>query len=287
MKVIRDKVTFLKAIEDAKASGHSIGFVPTMGGLHAGHLSLVKRCKAEMDLCVVSVFLNPTQFNDKNDLVTYPHDPKEDERMLGECDVDIMFAPTAEEMYDAGEVAPRFDIGRVAEVMEGAHRPGHFEGVTWVVSKLFRLVRPDRAYFGEKDFQQIAVIRRMIAVSDDMKSIEIVPCPVVREADGLAMSSRNARLSSAERAAAPLIYRALEAGVKAQVQGKSVQETHDLVVTMIDADPLLRVEYFSIVDGLTLEDVDHWDAASDIVGCITVFCGAVRLIDHIHFIHNS
>lgn len=283
MIIIKEKSALVEAVKKAKSEGMSVGFVPTMGGLHAGHLSLIERCKEMTDFCVVSVFLNPTQFNDKNDLVTYPHDPVQDEALLRLAGIDIMFAPSAEEMYEASEIAPKFDIGRVAEVMEGAYRPGHFEGVTWVVSKLFRLVNPDKAFFGEKDFQQIAVIRRMIEVSEDMKSIEIVPCPVIREADGLAMSSRNNRLSGEQRSVAPKIFEALRAGVEAQKSGSSVDEVHRLVVDMIDRHPLLKVEYFSIVDGYTLEDVKAWNKIDDVVGCITVFCGDVRLIDHIHF----
>lgn len=283
MIIIREKAALTEAVKKAKSEGMSVGFVPTMGGLHAGHLSLIERCKAETDFCVASVFLNPTQFNDKNDLITYPHDPVQDEALLQLAGVDVMFAPSVEEMYEVGEAAPKFDIGRVAEVMEGAHRPGHFEGVTWVVSKLFRLVAPDKAFFGEKDFQQIAVIQRMTEVSEDMKQIEIIPCPVVREADGLAMSSRNNRLLPEQRSAAPKIFEALQAGVKAQRSGASVPDVHRLVVDSIERDPLLKVEYFSIVDGLSLEDVTTWDDADDVVGCITVFCGEVRLIDHIHF----
>lgn len=284
MIIIREKTALIEAIKRAKSEGLSIGFVPTMGGLHAGHISLVERCKSETDFCVVSVFLNPTQFNDKNDLITYPHDPVEDQALLQLAGVDIMFAPSAEEMYLADEKAPDFDLGRVAEVMEGAHRPGHFAGVTWIVSKLFRLVTPDKAFFGEKDFQQIAVIKRMIAVSDDMKSIEIVPCPVIRDVDGLALSSRNNRLTESERSVAPKIFEALQMGVEAQKAGASVSEVQALVIESIDRHPPLKVEYFSIVDGLTLEEVHRWEEAHDVVGCITVFCGAVRLIDHVHFV---
>ncbi|MDO4695169.1 pantoate--beta-alanine ligase [Porphyromonas sp.] len=287
MIIIREKAALIEAVKKAKSEGLSIGFVPTMGGLHAGHLSLIDRCKAETDFCIASVFLNPTQFNDKNDLITYPHDPVQDESLLQLAGVDVMFAPSVEEMYDAGETAPKFNIGRVAEVMEGAHRPGHFEGVVWVVSKLFRLLTPDKAFFGEKDFQQIAVIRRMTEVSEDMNQIEIVPCPVIRESDGLAMSSRNNRLSLEQRSAAPEIFEALQAGVDAYKSGAGISEVHKLVVDLIDQHPLLKVEYFSIVDGHTLEDVKNWDDADDVVGCITVFCGDVRLIDHIRFISKE
>ena len=258
-----------------------VGFVPTMGGLHEGHMSLVERSLRECELTVVSLFLNPTQFNDPNDLKTYPHDMAEDLKLLGEVGVDIVFTPTAEDMYEDGEEAPNLDLGRVGEAMEGAHRPGHFRGVVWVVSKLFRLVRPNRAYFGLKDFQQIAVIKRMCALCPDLADIEIISCPVIRESDGLAMSSRNRRLSEEERAAAPKIYEALQEGKRLKESGKSVSEVHEAVVKQINADPLLRVEYFSIVDSDTLEEAKAWNGNT--TGCITVYCGEVRLIDHISF----
>lgn len=258
-----------------------VGFVPTMGGLHEGHMSLVERSLRECELTVVSLFLNPTQFNDPNDLKTYPHDMAEDLKLLGEVGVDIVFTPTAEDMYEEGEEAPNLDLGRVGEVMEGAHRPGHFRGVVWVVSKLFRLVRPNRAYFGLKDFQQIAVIKRMCALCPDLADIEIISCPVIRESDGLAMSSRNRRLSEEERAAAPMIYEALQEGKRLKESGKSVSEVHEAVVKQINVDPLLRVEYFSIVDSDTLEEAKAWNGNT--TGCITVYCGEVRLIDHISF----
>lgn len=258
-----------------------VGFVPTMGGLHEGHMSLVERSLRECELTVVSLFLNPTQFNDPNDLKTYPHDMAEDLKLLGEVGVDIVFTPTAEDMYEEGEEAPNLDLGRVGEVMEGAHRPGHFRGVVWVVSKLFRLVRPNRAYFGLKDFQQIAVIKRMCAICPDLADIEIISCPVIRESDGLAMSSRNRRLSEEERAAAPKIYEALQEGKRLKESGKSVAEVHAAVVKQINADPLLRVEYFSIVNSDTLEEAKAWNGNT--TGCITVYCGEVRLIDHISF----
>lgn len=258
-----------------------VGFVPTMGGLHEGHMSLVERSLRECELTVVSLFLNPTQFNDPNDLKTYPHDMAEDLKLLGEVGVDIVFTPTAEDMYEDGEEAPNLDLGRVGEVMEGAHRPGHFRGVVWVVSKLFRLVRPNRAYFGLKDFQQIAVIKRMCALCPDLAEIEIISCPVIRESDGLAMSSRNRRLSDEERAAAPKIYEALQEGKRLKESGKSVAEVHEAVVKQIETDPLLRVEYFSIVNSDTLEEAKAWNGNT--TGCITVYCGEVRLIDHISF----
>lgn len=281
MNIARSKAE-LKSLLGEIPSEEKVGLVPTMGGLHAGHLSLVHEAQKQCDQVVVSVFLNPTQFNDPTDLQTYPHNTNEDIKLLEDAKVDILFLPTVEEMYEAGEQAPHFDLGRVAEVMEGAKRPGHFEGVTWIVSKLFRLVQPDTAFFGLKDFQQIAVIKRMIEVSPDMSGIEIVSCPVVREPDGLALSSRNKRLSPEERAVAPIIYKALQDGVRAKEEGWSVRAVFTRVVQEINNEPLLTVEYFSIVDGTTLEEITEWQPGA--VGCITVYCGEqVRLIDHIAF----
>ncbi|WP_288945761.1 pantoate--beta-alanine ligase [uncultured Porphyromonas sp.] len=280
MKIAMTKAELVAQLNEIRGE-KLVGFVPTMGGLHEGHMSLVERSLRECELTVVSLFLNPTQFNDPNDLKTYPHDMAEDLKLLGEVGVDIVFTPTAEDMYEEGEEAPNLDLGRVGEVMEGAHRPGHFRGVVWVVSKLFRLVRPNRAYFGLKDFQQIAVIKRMCALCPDLADIEIISCPVIRESDGLAMSSRNRRLSEEERAAAPKIYKALQEGKRLKESGKSVSEVHAAVVKQINADPLLRVEYFSIVDSDTLEETKAWNGNT--TGCITVYCGEVRLIDHISF----
>ncbi|MDO5036034.1 MAG: pantoate--beta-alanine ligase [Porphyromonas sp.] len=280
MKVIKSQSELREELAKSRESGKSVGFVPTMGGLHAGHMSLVERSMKENDLTVVSVFLNPTQFNDPSDLETYPHDTEEDIRLLESASVQILFLPSVEEMYPEGEEAPQYDLGRVAEVMEGEHRPGHFRGVVWIVSKLFRLVEPTRAYFGMKDFQQIAVVKRMVELSPDM-NVEIVPCDVVREADGLAMSSRNNRLTPAQRQVAPRIYRALNHGQQLMKGGDTVSAVKTRVTQEINSSAPLRVEYFSIVDGDTLEEVTEW--GDNTVGCITVFCGDVRLIDHITF----
>lgn len=284
MEIIQDKVALTEKLALYRALNPTkvVGFVPTMGGLHAGHISLIKRSKSECALTVVSIFLNPTQFNNANDLRTYPHDDAQDIALLQGIDVDILFMPSVSEMYEPNEEAPNLPLGKVSEVMEGAFRPGHFQGVVWIVGKLFRLVRPDKAYFGLKDFQQIAVIQRMLELSPDL-SLEIVPCPVIREKDGLAMSSRNNRLSPEERAVAPLIYRSLVAGQVARKEGKSLAEVHRLVVESIHKEPLLRVEYFSIVDANTLEELTSWNEHLKIVGAITVYCGEVRLIDHIEF----
>ncbi|KGN92270.1 pantoate--beta-alanine ligase [Porphyromonas canoris] len=279
-----DNIKLLKEkLSEERKQTKKIGFVPTMGALHDGHISLVKRSISENDITVVSVFLNPTQFNNARDFETYPRDLDRDLRLLFEAGADYVFAPTVEEIYPKDE--PRqspFDLGRVAEVMEGKHRPGHFAGVAEVVSKLFRIVEPDKAYFGEKDFQQIAVIRRMLSLMPDV-SIEIIPCEIVREKDGLAMSSRNTRLNEDERRSAPFIYKALRHGVELFRKGASVEEVYKAVIEQIDQTPHLKVEYFSIVDGESLEDIKCWEESRVPVGCITVYCGEVRLIDHIHF----
>ncbi|HAP50194.1 MAG: pantoate--beta-alanine ligase [Muribaculaceae bacterium] len=279
MKII-SKVDELKAVvAQAKAAGKLIGLVPTMGALHLGHRSLVERARRECDVVVVSVFLNPTQFNNQEDLRTYPRTAEADAAMLHECGVDIAFMPTVEDMYPEPDTR-QFHLGTVAEVMEGAYRPGHFNGVCQVVSKLFTMVEPHRAYFGEKDFQQIAVIRAMAAQQGF--SLDIVACPCVREDDGLALSSRNVRLTPQVRRVAPAIYRTLRESLNF-AQDHTVQQTHDWVVATINAYPEMEVEYFSICDGTTLEPVDDWNASADIVGCITVYCGDVREIDNIRY----
>ena len=264
----------------ARKQGKKIGLVPTMGALHEGHASLVKRSVEENDVTVVSVFVNPTQFNDKNDLKSYPRDLEADCRLLESCRADYVFAPEVEEMYPVPDTRA-FEFPPVSTVMEGAHRPGHFNGVCQVVSRLFYIVRPHRAYFGEKDWQQIAVVKAMVNYLG--LAIAIVECPIVRDTDGLARSSRNALLTPGERAIAPRIYEALSQSVT-YAKSHTVAETHDWVVSRINAVDGLDVEYFSIVDGDTLLDVSSWDASS-VVGCITVYCGSrpVRLIDHIRY----
>ena len=264
----------------ARKQGKKIGLVPTMGALHEGHASLVKRSVEENDVTVVSVFVNPTQFNDKNDLKSYPHDLEADCRLLESCRADYVFAPEVEEMYPVPDTRA-FEFPPVSTVMEGAHRPGHFNGVCQVVSRLFYIVRPHRAYFGEKDWQQIAVVKAMVNYLG--LAVAIVECPIVRDTDGLARSSRNALLTPGERAIAPRIYEALSQSVT-YAKSHTVAETHDWVVSRINAVDGLDVEYFSIVDGDTLLDVSSWDASS-VVGCITVYCGSrpVRLIDHIRY----
>lgn len=266
-------------IDVAKAAGKSVGLVPTMGALHAGHVSLVKRCVAENDVTVVSVFVNPTQFNDKRDLELYPRTPDADCALLESVGCTYVFTPSVEEVYPEPDTRV-FDLGAVAEVMEGRFRPGHFNGVAQIVSKLFAMVMPDRAYFGEKDFQQIAVIRAMTKQLGF--GIEIVACPIVREADGLALSSRNARLTLEERRNAPKIADALFKS-RTFAQSHTVEETIRYVVDAVNAVPGMRVEYYEIVDGYTLQPVTEWQQSDFIAGCITVYNGDVRLIDNIAY----
>lgn len=282
MKIIRNIADLVEFRDDLKNCKRSIGFVPTMGSLHDGHLSLVNKAVGECDAVIVSVFVNPTQFNNKSDLLTYPRNEEKDFTLLESCGISAVFAPSVEEVYpDKDEALPSFDLGSVAEVMEGKFRPGHFAGVAQIVSKLFNWVRPDRAYFGEKDFQQIAVIRRMVSQLD-FEAPEIVACPIKRDHDGLALSSRNLLLSDTERKIAPEIYRILSLSVEYS-KNHSVASTHDSVVESIDSLPNCKVEYFEIVDGISLMPVSGWDDSEYIVGCITVYCGQIRLIDNISY----
>jgi pantoate--beta-alanine ligase len=255
--------------------------VPTMGALHEGHASLVRRSVKENDFTVVSVFLNPTQFNDKGDLDRYPRTLDADCELLDECGADYVLAPSVEEMYPTPDTR-HFEFPPVSTVMEGARRPGHFNGVCQVVSRLFFIVRPTRAYFGEKDWQQIAVVRQLVKY--EKLDVEIVDCPIIRDEDGLAKSSRNTLLSEDERKIAPNIYKVLKESVK-YAKKHTVKETHDKVVDDINAVEGLEVEYFEIVDGNTLQSINDWKDTDYVVGCITVYCGKtpIRLIDHIKY----
>ena len=279
MKIIHTIKDLQTELSELKAQGKKVGLVPTMGALHAGHASLVKRSVNENDVTVVSVFVNPTQFNDKNDLVKYPRTLDADCKLLESCGVTFVFAPSVEEIYPEPDTR-RFSYAPLDTVMEGAFRPGHFNCVCQIVSKLFDIVKPHCAYFGEKDFQQLAIIREMVR---QMKfDLEIVGCPIVREEDGLALSSRNARLSAEERENALNISRTLFKS-RTFATTHSVSETQKMVEDAIAAAPGLRLEYFEIVDGNTLQKVGDWNDTSYVVGCITVFCGEVRLIDNIKY----
>ena len=281
MKVFNKIVDLQNELFDVRKEGKEIGLVPTMGALHEGHASLVKRSVKENGVTVVSVFLNPTQFNDKGDLDRYPRTLDADCKLLEACGADYVFAPSVKDMYPHRDKR-HFEFPPVSTVMEGAKRPGHFNGVCQVVSRLFYIVRPTRAYFGEKDWQQIAVVKALVRYLG--LKLQIVECETVREADGLAKSSRNTLLSADERKIAPKIYEALKAS-REYAKTHTLQETHNKVVDDINAVDGLDVEYFSIVDGNTLLDVKNWDDSDYIAGCITVYCGKtpIRLIDHITY----
>ena len=289
MQVIPTTAALTAAINEAKKANKTIGLVPTMGALHEGHLSLIRRARKENDFVVVSIFVNPIQFNNKEDLAKYPRTVEQDCRLAEEAGADIAFTPSVEEMYPDGEPKEVYHFGPIEEVMEGPRRPGHFSGVAVVVRRLFDLAQPTRAYFGEKDFQQVAIIRNLL---EQIKyPIELVPCPIVRADDGLALSSRNMRLSKEARAIAPEIYATLQQAVE-----MSEYEDVDSVCTWV-VDTLgsfhevselpeglkFEPEYFEIVDDTTLQPVDEWDAAPGIVGCIAVWLDGVRLIDVIRF----
>lgn len=266
-------------LDGLRKEGKSVGLVPTMGALHQGHASLVKRCVAENEVTVVSDFVNPTQFNDPNDLLKYPRTLEADQKLLEACGASFLFAPSVEEIYPEPDTR-QFSFAPLDTVMEGIYRPGHFNGVCQIVSKLFDIVKPDRAYFGEKDFQQLAIIREMVK---QMKfPLEIVGCPIVREADGLALSSRNARLSAEERKNALKISQTLFES-RNFAAAHTVEETKRFVEEAIAQAPGLRLEYFSLVNGWTLQDISQWEDTDYAVGCITVFCGEVRLIDNIKY----
>lgn len=281
MYIYNDIAELQAFVSSQRAAGLRIGFVPTMGALHAGHISLVEQALRSCDVCIVSIFVNPTQFNDPKDLETYPRTFEADARLLAQAGATATFHPSVEVIYPE-EDTRTFDVGRVAEVMEGAHRPGHFRGVMQVVSRLFDIVRPDVAFFGEKDFQQVSVIRAMCRLLHS--PVEIVACPIVREADGLALSSRNVRLTQAQRALAPNIYRVLETSRHLQAT-MSPMELAAWVTEQINLVPELRVEYYEIVDADSLEQIHAWSDSPRPHGCITVFCGDVRLIDNISYAH--
>ena len=275
MKVVNTVAELNAALAPLKREG--IGFVPTMGALHAGHRSLVERARRENDTVVVSVFVNPTQFNDKNDLKNYPRTPEADCAILEAAGADIVFMPTVEDIYPEPDTRV-FDFGLVDKVMEGATRPGHFNGVAQVVSRLFAIVEPDKAYFGEKDFQQIAVIRAMVAQLG--LALEIIDCPIIRDTDGLARSSRNTLLTPEHRAAAPHIYEVLSAATS-KMGDMTPQQLTEWVVAEVEKSPLLKVIYFQAVDALSLQQVGSWEESERIQGCIAVQAGEIRLIDNI------
>lgn len=282
MKILRTRRELEQFCNAERENGRRIGLVPTMGALHRGHLSLVKRAIDAGDSVVASVFVNPTQFNNSNDLATYPRCEADDFALLEGAGVSAVFAPSVEEMYPDGQQRDHdFDLGEVAEVMEGKYRPGHFQGVAQVVSRLMHLAEPCRAYFGQKDYQQIAVLRRM-KKTEGIADVDIVACPICRADDGLALSSRNRLLSPQQRLTAPGIYRILSQSVEFS-RNHSVEETRQYVIEEVNKLPECEVEYFEIADADTLQSIADWTDAEAVIGCITVYCGKIRLIDNIFY----
>jgi len=284
MQILRSKQELLDMVEACKLRNRTIGLVPTMGALHEGHASLVSRAVRENDVTFVSVFVNPTQFNNQEDLLRYPRNLQKDADFLAQLGADFVFAPTAEEMYTAEEMSTTFsfDFAGLDQVMEGKMRPGHFNGVVQVVSRLFYMVRPDRAYFGEKDYQQLCIIHHMVersSMAGTFGALKIVDCPIYRGADGLALSSRNERLSAGEKDLAVNISRVLFMS-RAWATKYSVAEVEQRVTDTINSLPGLEVEYYQIVDRTTLQPATDF---SNAIGCVTVYCGPVRLIDNIKY----
>jgi len=286
MQIVTTKKDLQAAVQACKEEGKTIGLVPTMGALHEGHASLVRRAVEDNDICVVSVFVNPTQFNNKEDLAKYPRNIERDAELLSSIGAHYVFAPTPEEMYSTEEMNTtfEFDFAGLDKVMEGKMRPGHFNGVVQVVSRLFYLVQPDKAYFGEKDFQQLAIIHHMVersSMKGTFGNLQIIDCPIVREASGLALSSRNERLSAEEKQTALAISKTLFSSLEWAKEAKAtVAGIQQRVIDAVNAVPGLEVEYYEIVDQSTLLPTDTFHHA---IGCITVYCGPVRLIDNIKY----
>lgn len=280
MKVIR----YIKELKDSlklfRLQSQRIGFVPTMGALHEGHLSLIRKSVEQNEITIVSIYVNPAQFNDKNDFKNYPRDFEKDCKLAESVGCSFVFAPGDEEIYPVKDER-EFDLGTLGLVMEGKHRPGHFNGVAKIITKLFDAVNPDQAYFGQKDFQQLAIIRKI--VHDFNYNINIVACPILRENDGLAMSSRNLLLTPEHRAAAPVIYQTISK-IKELINKISIREIEDFVINSIDSSRLLKVEYFEIVDSATLLKVNIIIPEKPVTACIAVFAGEIRLIDNIEII---
>lgn len=279
MKVFDKIADVQKEIALLRSQGKTIGLVPTMGALHEGHLSLVKRCVEENDVCIVDAFVNPTQFNNKTDYDKYPRTIEADAKLLEGAGTTIAWFPTEQDIYPEPDTRV-FELGPLAEVMEGPARPGHFNGVAQVLTRLFDIVKPDRAYFGEKDFQQLAIVRELVKHYNI--PVQIVGCPIVREADGLALSSRNMRLTAEQRQHALRISKSLFESVK-KMDAMNVEQVRQWVIGEINSEPGLEVEYFEISNSLTLQPVKEWNDADNVVGCITVYCGEVRLIDNIQY----
>ena len=282
MRVVKTVGELQAIVNVQKQAGNRIGFVPTMGALHHGHLSLVEQASRQSSFVVVSIFVNPTQFNNATDLEKYPRTLDQDVALLETTPCHLVFAPSVDEIYPEPDTRV-FDFGVIDKVMEGLHRPGHFNGVAQVVSRLFDIVKPQVAFFGQKDFQQLAIIAAMVKQLN--LQVEIFPCPIVREADGLAMSSRNMLLDEIQRKNVPVIAQSLLESCNF-AHSQTVNEVIEYVTNRVNKMPGLQVEYFDIVDGVTLQAIDKWDESDYIVGCIAVFAGKIRLIDNIIYKKN-
>lgn len=282
MRVVKTVGELQAIVNEQKQAGNRIGFVPTMGALHKGHLSLVEQASRQSSFVVVSIFVNPTQFNNATDLEKYPRTLDQDVALLETTPCHLVFAPSVDEIYPEPDTRV-FDFGVIDKVMEGLHRPGHFNGVAQVVSRLFDIVKPQVAFFGQKDFQQLAIIAAMVKQLN--LQVEIFPCPIVREADGLAMSSRNMLLDEIQRKNVPVIAQSLLESCNF-ANSQTVNEVIEYVINRVNKMPGLQVEYFDIVDGVTLQAIDKWDESDYIVGCIAVFAGKIRLIDNIIYKKN-
>jgi pantoate--beta-alanine ligase len=296
MIILKSKLETQKFLNNLRNQQHTIGFVPTMGALHQGHISLINNAKAECNVVIASIFVNPTQFNDLNDLKNYPRTFEADCQMLEKAGCDAVFAPEIAEMYTLEELERKnnpdsyrdedktwtegkiVDFGALEKVMEGAHRPGHFNGVAQVVSKLFRIVEPNKAYFGQKDFQQLAIIRSMVEQLN--MPIQIIACPILREQNGLAMSSRNERLTPEQRKTAALISKTLFQ-VKDLQQSKTIAELQSFAKQQLNAEPQFKLEYFEIADVKTLQPVTEYKANQERIACVALKLGEIRLIDNI------
>lgn len=279
MQILQSKKQFSDLLNNLRLQGNSIGFVPTMGALHEGHISLMKKCRSENNIATASIFVNPTQFNDRNDLKNYPRMPEKDIEILKNAGCDIVFTPEVEEMYPVPDNRV-FNFGYLESVMEGKHRPGHFNGVAQIVTKLFDIVGPHNSYFGEKDFQQLTIIKHLVLTLN--LPVKVVPCSIVREPDGLAMSSRNLLLGKEERKAAPLISKTLFKATDIYKE-YSVSEIKNWVINQIDESNFLKTEYFEIVDDIELKPILSWEEKNNKVGCIAVKAGHIRLIDNVRF----
>jgi pantoate--beta-alanine ligase len=283
MKIVTTQNAVIEEIRLMKNQNKTVGFVPTMGALHRGHLSLIQKAAAENDFCVASIFVNPTQFNNPDDLKNYPRTLQKDFEMLENEGCTLLFAPSADEIYTKNETEKifEFDFQGLDKIMEGIFRPAHFNGVVQIVRKLFELIKPDKAYFGEKDFQQLTIIRLMTKKLSFQT--EIVGCPIIREENGLAMSSRNMLLSENERIIAAHIYAVLKESTLFALE-TTIAELKNAVEAAINKKNELKVEYFEIVDAKNLQPIENWHDADSVIGCIAVHCGKIRLIDNIFYI---